>query len=66
MSLFPNDVNWLKETDEKAIEAFFRSHLDENRKLADLLPNHAQAKVLARYGYKALGGQIHDFLASLN
>jgi glycosyltransferase involved in cell wall biosynthesis len=66
MSLFPNDVNWLEESDSKAIEAFFRSHLDENRRFKNLVPNKAQSKVLARYSYKVIGTSIHDFLISLN
>jgi glycosyltransferase involved in cell wall biosynthesis len=66
MSLFPKDVNWIEESDEKAIETFFRQHLDENRRLTKLVPNKAQAKVLARYNYKTIGSQIHDFLISLN
>ena len=64
--LFPSDVNWLQDGNEKELADFFKNHLDEQGHFKNLCPNRAKEKALILYGTKALGLRLYDFLTSLN
>lgn len=63
---FPNDVNWISNSGEKAIEMFLLDHLDKDGKFIDLLPNHAKTKILLSHGYKATSDKIQPLIETLS
>ncbi|MCI1245283.1 MAG: glycosyltransferase [Bacilli bacterium] len=63
---YPNDVNWLPNSGEKALEMFLLDHLDPNGKLIDILPNHASEKAIKEFGLDATEGKIQRLIAALN
>lgn len=62
---YPNDVNWLPNSGERAIETFLLDHLDANGNLINLVKNNARQKVIAEYGETAISEKLQSFLASL-
>jgi len=59
---FPNDIAWLEGSGEKVLTTFFQSHLNPDKKLINLVENHAAERLYATYGVEALGKKIQDFL----
>jgi glycosyltransferase involved in cell wall biosynthesis len=64
--IFPDDVNWLQESGENALQKWFENHLDQKKKLMNIKPNNAKKRTLELYGLESLGSKLHCFLASLN
>lgn len=65
-ALFPDDVNWLEGSGEKALEAFFSAHLDAKKEWINLKANHSHEKLYSHYSLMAIGKLLHDFLANFN
>jgi glycosyltransferase involved in cell wall biosynthesis len=63
---FPTDINWLSDSSLQGLTSWFKGHLDEKKRLKDVLPNHGAEKVLSLYGQTIIGKTIYDFLNSLN
>jgi glycosyltransferase involved in cell wall biosynthesis len=62
---FPDDINWLTGSDEKALSDFLKAHLDKEGHLTAIKENKVQAKIYSLYGLEAIGQKIHDFVQSL-
>jgi hypothetical protein len=65
-SEFPNDINWLPNSGERALEDFLLEHLDVDGNFIKLLPNKSYEKAIQQYGYSATAKKIQPLIASLN
>lgn len=63
---YPNDINWVNNSGEKALELFLLDHLDKNGNLINLIPNHAREKVLANNGKEATAEKCQRLMTDLN
>jgi glycosyltransferase involved in cell wall biosynthesis len=62
---FPTDINWLSDSSEVGIKAFFIAHMDSEKKLVNLQANNGRKKVVTHYGLEPIGKAVHVFLQSL-